>query len=271
MCDTHYITEGHSYDILTVTMWHMSLTHLSDMFFNQFIIGIIFSSTKPERESKHTLLSLSVHCNFSLRCDIWCDWQPFNGCPHLLLVFDSSSLSYSATISSSSSWSPCASVCSPLLSWSNLNASSSSQLYWHKQRNFMGWAGMLGWIFERFLCNITYFSLHCILQLNVVSDHFQSILPLLSFQFVLLTHKKHTLIIQSQNSQRSTWRSHLKHSDIRTFNFDTISRSAFFWTKSVIQSGSAEELLVEDWAAEVERDASPSCSRAAASCRLFSS
>ncbi|TNN80020.1 hypothetical protein EYF80_009669 [Liparis tanakae] len=36
---------------------------------------------------------------------------------------------------------------------------------------------------------------------------------------------------------------------------------------SVIQSGSAEELGAED----VERDASPSCSRAAVSCLLFSS
>lgn len=39
----------------------------------------------------------------------------------------------------------------------------------------------------------------------------------------------------------------------------------------MIQSGSDEELLVEDWTAEVERTASPPCSRAAASCLFFSS
>lgn len=56
-----------------------------------------------------------------------------------------------------------------------------------------------------------------------------------------------------------------------TFSFDTKSRSAFFWTKSVIQSSSTEELVLEDGGAEEERAASPSCSRAAASCFLFSS
>lgn len=48
---------------------------------------------------------------------------------YLLLLFESSSLSYSATICSSSSWSSGASAWSSLLSWSNLNASSSSWLY----------------------------------------------------------------------------------------------------------------------------------------------
>lgn len=74
----------------------------------------------------------------------------------------------------------------------------------------------------------------------------------------------------NSHSQSSTWRSHL-NSETHTFNFDTKSRSAFFWIKSVIQSGSDEELLVGAWTAEVERTASPSCSRAAASCLFFSS
>lgn len=62
-----------------------------------------------------------------------------------------------------------------------------------------------------------------------------------------------------------------QHGDnLFTFNFDTKSRSAFFWTKSVIQSGSAEELVEEEGAAE-ERDDSSFCRRAAVSCLLFSS
>lgn len=122
-------------------------THLSDMFFNQVIICVLLSSTKPEHESKHTPMSLSGIS--TTHWDVTPDeigGQLMGGGPHLLLVFDSSSLSYSATISSSSSLSPRVSGCSSLLSWSNLNASSSSELYKGTHRDLKSWLGVIAFM-----------------------------------------------------------------------------------------------------------------------------
>lgn len=94
-------------------------------------------------------------------------------------------------MSSSSSGFPSGSICSALLSCSNLNASSSSWLYRHTHRKIHGLEefnfGVNFWAV--FPCEVTHLSLHCILELNVGSYPFQSLFSLLSFQFFLLTHK----------------------------------------------------------------------------------
>lgn len=97
---------------------YVSDAHLSHMLFNEFIIIIL---TFQESRSKQTIVlifTFQTVITFYIAC---------NNCSHLFLPFSSSSLSYSATISSSSSCSPAGSLRSSLLSWSNLNASSSSK------------------------------------------------------------------------------------------------------------------------------------------------